>query len=69
MPKYTPILPKAVAIKKSLPSEMRRAPVRLERILSYDMIKNASKFISIMRQTVKLNEKAIVRLICYVVDG
>ena len=46
MPAYTPRLPKAVAMKNSIPSEILSAPGFLALFLSSSIIKNAIKFIA-----------------------
>lgn len=48
IPAYTPKLPKAVAMKNSLPSDIRRAPTFLERILSYIILRKVTMFIRII---------------------
>ena len=46
IPANTPMLPKAVAMKNNIPSEIRSAPFFLDLFLSKSMTKKANKFIA-----------------------
>lgn len=62
IPAYTPTLPNIVAIKKRSPSEILSAPAFLERDLSQNIAKNATRFTAIKKVRIRNN-----RLVMFII--